>query len=77
MRNDGTSGYRPVLWMEVYDETGALVARKQQDRGLLYPGTSLKQRFDLGKLPSGAYKVVLFADTGDDAVYAVPYRLKL
>ena len=77
VRNDGSRAYRPVLWMELYDESGALVVRKQQDRGLLYPGTSLKQRFELGRLPAGAYKVVLFADTGDEAVYAVPYKLKL
>lgn len=75
--NAGGRGYRPVLWVELYDETGALRVRRQQDRGLLYPGTSLKQRFDLGRLPPGMYKAVVFADTGDDAVYAAPYRLRL
>ena len=75
--NAGEHGYRPVLWVEVYDETGALRARRQQERGLLYPGTSLKQRFELGRLPPGVYKVVLFADAGEDAVFAAPYKLTL
>ncbi len=75
VENVGERGYRPSLWVEVYDAEGALRARRQQDRGLLYPGTSVRQQFALGALPAGTYKVVLFADTGDDAVYAAAHKL--
>ena len=74
--NSGERAYRPVLWIEVYDEQGTLRALAKQSRGLLYPGSSLRQHFDLGVLPPGSYKAVLFADTGEDAVFAKQLALK-
>jgi hypothetical protein len=71
----GERAYRPVLWIEVYDADGTLRAKARQARGLLYPGSSLRQHFDLGKLPAGTYKAVIFADTGEDSVYASQYSL--
>jgi hypothetical protein len=75
MVDSGERGYRPTLWVEVYDAQGALRAKARQSRGLLYPGTSLRQHFDLGTLPSGTYKAVIFADTGDDSVFATQYTI--
>jgi hypothetical protein len=72
----GERGYRPTLWIEVYDESGALQAKAKQSRGLLYPGTSLRQHFALGKLAPGTYKAMLFADTGDEAVVAAQFNIK-
>jgi hypothetical protein len=71
----GERGYRPVLWIEVYDEQGVLRAKSKQSRGLLFPGTSLRQHFDLGTLAAGKYKAVIFADTGEDSVYAAQYTV--
>ncbi|MGH7655633.1 MAG: hypothetical protein ACREN6_13315 [Gemmatimonadaceae bacterium] len=71
----GERGFRPVLWVEVYDAQGTLRAKAKQARGLLYPGTSLHQHFDLGALPSGTYKAVVFADTGEDAVFATQFTI--
>jgi hypothetical protein len=68
--NTGERGYRPTLWIEVYDASGALRAKGRQVRGLLYPGTSLRQHYDLGALPSGNYKALIFADTGVEPVFA-------
>ena len=48
----------------------------RQERGLLYPGASLKQVFALGKLASGTYRAIVFADSGEDAVFASQYTLK-
>jgi len=76
VQNAGERGYRPVLWIEVYDGAGALKAKARQSRGLLYPGTSLHQHFDLGKLDAGTYRAVVFADTGDESVIATPYTVK-
>jgi hypothetical protein len=75
VENVGDRAYRPSLWVELYDAAGTLRARQQQQRGLLYPGTSLRQRFVFPRLPAGSYKAVVFADTGDDAVFAGQYRL--
>jgi hypothetical protein len=75
IRNNSDRGYRPLTWVEVYDAVGTLRARVQQQRGLLYPGTSVKQTFALGKLSSGPYKAVVFADTGGESVFAAQYKL--
>ena len=76
VQNIGDRGYRPSMWVELYDSTGTLRSRREQQRGLLYPGTSLKQRFVFDTLPAGSYKAVVFADTGDDAVFAAQYKLE-
>jgi len=74
--NNGDRGYRPLIWLELYDSRGGLNTRIKQQRGLLYPGSSVIQKFALGKLAPGIYKAVVFADTGDDAVFAAEYKLK-
>jgi hypothetical protein len=74
VRNNSEMGYRPLIWVELYDASGSLRGRVQQQRGLLYPGTSIKQAFVLGKLEPGAYKAVVFADTGDEVVFAAQYK---
>ena len=73
--NVGERAYRPLLWVELYDAMGSVRAKLQQQRGLLYPGTSLRQKFVLGKLPAGDYKAAVFADAGDDATFAAQYKL--
>ncbi|MDQ6770070.1 MAG: hypothetical protein M3Z54_08795 [Gemmatimonadota bacterium] len=73
--NIGERGYRPLLWMELYDEKGELRGKSQQQRGLIYPGTSVKQSFSLGNPAPGNYKAIVFADTGDDAIFAAQYKL--
>jgi hypothetical protein len=75
VENTGERAYRPNLWVELYDASGTLRKRVEQQRGLLYPGTSLKQRFNFGALPRGGYKALVFADTGDDTVSAAQYKL--
>lgn len=75
VQNAGDRAYRPALWVELYDAAGVLRARQQQQRGLLYPGCSLKQRFSFASVGSGTYKAVVFADTGDDTVSAAQYKL--
>lgn len=76
VNNSGERAYHPKLWIEIYDAAGNLVKRDEQQRGLLYPGTSLRQSFALGKLDAGSYKAILFADIGDDAISAAQYQLK-
>jgi hypothetical protein len=76
VQNAGDRAYRPALWIEVYDDQGTLKANARQERGLLYPGTSLKQVFQLGKLGPGTYRAIVFADSGEDAVFASQYTLK-
>lgn len=74
--NSGERGVRPALSIEVYDAQGQLRAKARQQRGLLYPGTSLHQRFDLGALPAGTYKAIVYADTGAEPVLATQYTIR-
>lgn len=76
VQNTGERAYRPALWIEVYDEQGSLRANARQERGLLYPGTSLRQTFALGRLAPGTYRAIVFADSGEDAVFASQFTLK-
>ena len=76
VQNVGERAYRPALWIEVYDGEGAMKANARQERGLLYPGRSLKQTYALGKLAPGTYRAIVFADSGDDAVFAAQFTLR-
>lgn len=72
----GDRAVRPKMSVEIYDAQGALQAKAKADRGLVYPGSSFVQHFDFGKLPAGTYKAVVFADTGDERVFASQYTIK-
>jgi hypothetical protein len=76
VRNAGDKGLRPLLWVALYDSNGSLRTRFKQQRGLLYPGTSVRQLFPLGRLTPGTYKAVVFADIHEDAVTAAQYTLR-
>jgi hypothetical protein len=71
----GERAVRPKFSAEVYDSTGAVKAKASQTRGLVYPGTSFRQHFDFAKLPAGTYKVVVFADTGAESVFASQFTI--
>jgi hypothetical protein len=73
--SSGDRAVRPTLSVELYDAQGALKGKGKQVRGLLYPGTSLRQHFEFGSLPAGTYRVIVFADTGDPKVLAAQYTV--
>lgn len=74
--NTGERAYRPRISVEVYDQTGAAVAKEASERGLLYPGTSLRQEFRLGTLAAGTYKALVVVDTGGDQVFGGQFTLQ-
>jgi hypothetical protein len=75
--NSGDLAFRPALRLELFDEQGAPAGKFEAKRGLVYPGTSVRQRFELGALPAGTYQALVVADTGGDEVFGARYRLKL
>jgi hypothetical protein len=77
VQNSGERAYRPLLRTELYNEQGTLVGKFENQRGLLYPGSSLRQQHDLGTVPPGTYKALVIADTGGDEVFGAQYTLKL
>jgi hypothetical protein len=75
--NAGDVAYRPELRVELFDAAGRKAASFTSRRGLLYPGTSLRQSFELGAVPAGEYQALVVADAGGDQVFGAQYRLKL
>lgn len=75
--NEGDVGYRPKVSVELYDDAGALVGTREAQRGLIYPGTSAVQQFDLNDLPAGSYEAVIVVDTGALKLFGAQFTLTL
>jgi hypothetical protein len=73
----GTRACRPLLRLEVYGTDGTLVHDASAQRGLLYPGTSINQVFELGSLSPGDYTFLLMADVGEDKVQGTKFPVRI
>lgn len=71
----GTRACRPTLRLEVYRTDGTLAHSASAQRGLLYPGTSIRQVFELPPLSPGDYTVLLLADVGADKVQGTKFQV--
>jgi hypothetical protein len=76
INNTGQRAITPAITLELYNAAGDLVARQAVTRGLLYPGTGIRQSFELGDLPTGDYRAVIVGDGGGDEVFAGQYRIR-
>jgi P pilus assembly chaperone PapD len=75
--NTGEQADRLELRVDLFDAEGAPAGRLTRARGLVYPGTSIHQRFDFPSLPAGTYRALLVVDTGSDQVFGAEYTLRL
>jgi hypothetical protein len=75
--NVGARARRLTLSVDLYSEDGALVGRYSRVRGLVYPGSSIRQAFTIGRLKSGNYLAFVVADAGDDDLFVGNFKLKL
>jgi hypothetical protein len=75
--NTGIRSFTPTFALELYAQDGTRVKTASAAREITYPGTSLRQRFDLGPLPAGTYRALVTLDAGADAVFGAQYTLKL
>lgn len=73
LHNTGTLAFSPLFTVELYGQDGAHVKTVTARRPIIYPGTSLRQQFDLGRLPAGKYKAVVTVDAGGNAVFGAQY----
>jgi hypothetical protein len=71
LRNTGERAQRPMMSLELYRADGQLVASQKSQRGLIYPGSSVRQQFVLTGIPSGTYRALIQADAGGDDLYAL------
>lgn len=77
LSNSGAAGYRPLVSLEVYDAEGNLAATAESQRGLMYPGTSVLQQFELKALQSGTYEAMIVVDTGAPDVFGGQFTLTI
>jgi hypothetical protein len=74
--NVGDRAHRLDITLELVDERGTSVAKVSSKRGLVYPGTSIRQQFDLGRLRPGAYTALVVTDAGDESLFGAQYALR-
>lgn len=77
LHNQGELGIRPRVTLELYDGEGRRVAEGEEQRGLLYPGTSLRQTFRVGGLGPGTYQAVILVDPGGDRLFGGQYEVRI
>lgn len=70
----GERGYRPEVRLHLYTEGGDPVEVFVDRRGLLYPGTSVLQRFDVSHVPEGIYEALITMDTGGPELFGAQVR---
>ena len=73
----GNAMLRPEAWLELFGSDGAAVGRIEGQRYRIYPGTSVRYRFDLSHLPSGTYEALVLVDAGEDDILGAQYTLNL
>jgi hypothetical protein len=73
--HSGTRACRPAVRLEIYQPDGRLAHSATSQRGLLYPGSSIRQVFKLPPLAPGDYVVLLLADVGTDKVQGTKFQL--
>lgn len=74
--NIGQRWLRPLLWLELYDETGAYIGKFEGGTKRIYPDTSVRYKVDLTDVPKGDYKALMVADCGEDYIFGANYTLK-
>lgn len=77
VENSGERGIRPEMYAEVFDAKGISRGKFPGTLFRLYPGTSVRQRIDLGVLPAGTYKVLFVVDAGGDEAFAAEYSVTI
>jgi hypothetical protein len=73
--NSGNRACRPALRLEVFGADGAAAATYTAQRGLLYPESSVRQKWDLTGLAKGTYAALLVADVGGSELFGIRYQI--
>lgn len=76
IENTGTTGMRPEVYVELFDENGSLEGRFEGLKYRIYPGTSVRQMIDLGRMFHGEYTALIVIDDGGNDVFGAQYTLE-
>jgi hypothetical protein len=73
IENIGERWLSPALWVEIYDSHGVKAGRFESSKKRIYPGCTVRHKFDLTDVPKGKYKALVVADNGDEYVFGARY----
>lgn len=73
--NNGERWIRSRFWLELHAIDGRPVAKIDGERHRIYPGTSIRARFDITAVPPGRYRALLVADGAGDDLYGTELQI--
>lgn len=76
LEDNGTLGFKPDVYVELFDGKGVSQGKFPGQRYRLYPGTSVRQTIGLKGIGTGTYKALVVVDAGGDDVYGAQYTLE-
>lgn len=77
IENTGERWVRPKVWIELFTLEGTSAGTVEGPKSRIYPGTSVRIKFDLSKIIAGTYKTLVVADCGDEDLFGANYTLKI
>jgi hypothetical protein len=77
LENTGTVMVRPQVTVQLFDSTGKSFGPFESEKLRIYPGTSIRHRFDLSGISAGNYKALVVADCGEENVFGIHYTLRI
>ena len=76
IENNGDIGFRPDVYVELFNDKGVSVGKFPGSKSRIYPGTSIRQTIDLTKVPSGTYKAMVVVDGGGEDIFGAQHTIK-
>lgn len=77
IENVGDRMLRPSMMLQVFDMEGKEYGPFESEPQRIYPGTSVRHRFDVTSLPKGKYKALVVADCGEEDLFGIHYTLEI
>ena len=77
LENNGERWLRPFSYVELYNEKGEPAGKIEGDRWRIFPGTSVRYRFDVSSLKVGTYNALIVFDNKDASVFGAQYKLNV
>ncbi len=77
MENAGSRMTSTDNWVELYDAKGTTLGRFEGVAVRIYPGTSVRARYDFGYLAPGSYSALVILDSGGEDVDAIELTLTI
>jgi len=77
IENNGERWLRPFSYVEFYRENGEPAGKVEGERWRIFPGTSVRYKFDVSSLKQGVYNALIVFDNKDASVFGAQYKLNI